>query len=85
MWSGVYHQSTHAQAKTSVTYLLSIEPQLPLSPHRCIAQHLLNRGLFERLPEWEDAHYDLIQAELDSINHTGMWLGMPEFRMDGKY
>jgi rubrerythrin len=43
------------------------------------------RALFERLADWEDAHYDLIQAELDSINHTGMWLGMPEFRMDGKY
>ena len=41
--------------------------------------------LFTRLAEWEDTHIDLIQAELDSINQTGLWFGIPEFYMDGKY
>ncbi|NOZ60791.1 MAG: ferritin family protein [Calditrichaeota bacterium] len=41
--------------------------------------------LFIRLAEWEDAHYDIIQAELDSIQGTGFWFGIPEFRMDGKF
>lgn len=43
------------------------------------------RELFQRLAVWEDSHYDLIQAELDSINNTGFWLGIPEFQMDGKF
>ncbi len=43
------------------------------------------KALFQRLADWEDSHFDLIQAELDHINNTGFWLGIPEFRMDGKY
>ena len=43
------------------------------------------KALFIRLAEWEDAHYDIIQAELDSIQGTGFWFGIPEFRMDGKF
>jgi len=41
--------------------------------------------LFIRLAEWEEAHFDLIQAELDSIQRTGFWFGIPEFQMDGKF
>jgi rubrerythrin len=43
------------------------------------------KDLFNRLAEWEDSHYDIIQAELDSINNTGFWFGIPEFQMDGKF
>jgi len=43
------------------------------------------KKMFNRLAEWEDSHYDLIQAELDYINNTGFWMGIPEFRMDGKF
>ena len=43
------------------------------------------RALFLRLKEWEDAHYEIIQAEIDSIKGTGLWFGMSEFQMDGKY
>jgi len=43
------------------------------------------RALFERLARWEETHYDIILAELDAIQHTGFWFGVPEFRMDGKF
>jgi len=43
------------------------------------------KDLFNRLAQWEDTHYDIIQAELDSINNTGFWFDIPEFRMDGKF
>lgn len=43
------------------------------------------KDLFTRLAEWEDAHFELIMAELDSIKNTGMWFGIPEFRMDGTF
>ncbi|MBD3288967.1 rubrerythrin [candidate division KSB1 bacterium] len=43
------------------------------------------KNLFYRLAEWEDSHFDIIQAELDSINNTGFWFDIPEFRMDGKF
>ncbi len=43
------------------------------------------KDMFLRLAEWEDSHFDLIQAELDSLKNTGMWFGVPGFRMDGQY
>ncbi len=43
------------------------------------------KDLFIRLAEWEDAHFELIMAELDSIKNTGLWVGIPEFRMDGTF
>ncbi|MFO7890494.1 MAG: ferritin family protein [bacterium] len=43
------------------------------------------KDMFLRLAEWEDSHFDLIQAELDSVKNTGMWFGVPAFRMDGQY
>jgi rubrerythrin len=43
------------------------------------------KSLFIRLAEWEDAHFELIQAELDSLKNTGLWFGIPEFRMDGTF
>ncbi len=43
------------------------------------------KAMFIRLAEWEDAHFDIIQAELDSIQGTGFWFGIPEFQMDGKF
>jgi rubrerythrin len=43
------------------------------------------KKLFVRLAEWEDAHFELIMSELDSIQNTGLWFGIPEFRMDGTF
>ncbi len=43
------------------------------------------KALFLKLAEWEDSHFELIQAELDHINQTGSWFDVREFRMDGKY
>jgi rubrerythrin len=43
------------------------------------------QALFLRLAEWEDVHYDIIQAELDTIQHTGFWFNVAEFKMDGKF
>jgi rubrerythrin len=43
------------------------------------------KDMFIRLAEWEDAHFELIQAELDNIKNTGLWFGIPEFRMDGTF
>jgi rubrerythrin len=50
-----------------------------------LANNSETKALFIRLAEWEDAHFDIIQAELDSIQGTGFWFGIPEFQMDGKY
>ena len=43
------------------------------------------KDMFIRLAEWEDSHYELIMSELDNINNTGLWFGLPEFHMDGSY
>ncbi|MEJ2627058.1 MAG: ferritin family protein [bacterium] len=43
------------------------------------------KDMFLRLAEWEDSHFDLIQAQLDSVKNTGMWFGVASFRMDGQY
>jgi rubrerythrin len=43
------------------------------------------REVFKRILEEEQAHYDLIQSEIDSINGTGFWFDVNEFYMDGKF
>lgn len=38
-----------------------------------------------KIIEGECFQYDNLQAQLDSVINTGLWLDMPEFRMDGKF
>ena len=40
------------------------------------------RAVFKKLIKVEEAHYDIIQAEIDHITETGHWFGMPEFDME---
>jgi rubrerythrin len=39
---------------------------------------------FERLAAMEQAHADLVQAELDSIQETGFWFGTREFTLESE-
>jgi len=43
------------------------------------------KKIFTQLAEWENVHYQILQAELDAITETGFWFNLPEFRMDGKF
>lgn len=43
------------------------------------------KEIFKRILDEEQGHYDLIQSEIDSINGTGFWFDVNEFRMDGKF
>ncbi len=38
-----------------------------------------------RMIEGENFQYDNLQAQLDSVINTGLWLDSPEFRMDAKF
>jgi rubrerythrin len=40
------------------------------------------RDMYQRLAKMEEAHYELIQAELDSITNTGFWFGLREFSLE---
>ena len=40
------------------------------------------KKMYLRLAEMEDAHYQIIEAEIDGIKGNGFWLGFPEFTMD---
>ncbi|MDK9698876.1 MAG: ferritin family protein [bacterium] len=40
------------------------------------------RGIFGRLVEMEQAHVDLIQAEIDSITGSGYWFGISEITLE---
>lgn len=40
------------------------------------------KKMYLRLAKMEDAHYQIIEAEIDSIKGNGFWLGIPEFTMD---
>jgi rubrerythrin len=41
--------------------------------------------LADKILEGEFFRYDNLQAQLDSVLNTGLWLDTPEFRMDGKF
>jgi len=43
------------------------------------------KEIFEKICDEERFHYDLLQAQLDSLTNSGFWLDSSEFRMDGKY
>ena len=43
------------------------------------------RNIFITISDEERFHYDLLQAQYDSVTGTGFWLDSREFKMDGKY
>ena len=43
------------------------------------------KRIFNLIAEEEVTHYDLIQAQIDSVTHSGFWLDVAEFHLDGMY
>ncbi len=43
------------------------------------------KEIFEKIVDEERFHYDLLQAQHDSVTGSGFWLDSSEFQMDGKY
>jgi rubrerythrin len=43
------------------------------------------KKIFLEISEEEKFHFDLLQAQYDSVTGTGFWLGSAEFQMDGKW
>ena len=41
--------------------------------------------LAEKMILEESSQYDALQAQLDSLQNIGLWLDIPEFRMDGRF
>jgi rubrerythrin len=41
--------------------------------------------IFEKICDEERFHYDLLQAQYDSVTGSGFWLDSSEFQMDGRY
>lgn len=41
--------------------------------------------IFEIIAQEEVTHYDLIQAQIDSVTNAGFWFDVGEFKMDGLY
>jgi rubrerythrin len=42
------------------------------------------RKLLLTLKEVEESHFELIQAEIDSLSGTGFWFGIPEFNLEAE-
>ena len=43
------------------------------------------KDILEKICEEEKFHYELLQAQYDSVSNSGFWLDSAEFRMDGKF
>ncbi|MGB8952001.1 MAG: ferritin family protein [Candidatus Aminicenantales bacterium] len=43
------------------------------------------KEIFDKIADEERFHYDLLQAQYDSVTRSGFWLDSSEFQMDGKY
>jgi rubrerythrin len=43
------------------------------------------KKIFMEIAEEEKFHYDLLQAQHDSVSKSGFWLDGAEFQMDGKW
>ncbi len=40
------------------------------------------KDMYRRLAAMEETHYDIIQAQIDYIEGTGYWFGIPEFNLE---
>jgi rubrerythrin len=45
-------------------------------------QDLNAKTMYERLVEMEQAHYEILQAEIDAIEKTGFWFNLREFSLE---
>lgn len=43
------------------------------------------KEIFLRIADEERLHFDLLQAQYDSVTNSGFWFDVAEFKMDGKY
>ena len=43
------------------------------------------KEIFRKIIDEEKFHYDLLQAQYDSVTGSGFWLDVAEFKMDAKY
>jgi rubrerythrin len=43
------------------------------------------KEMAEKICEQEQGHYDLLQAQYDSLHRSGFWFDVAEFRLDGEY
>lgn len=43
------------------------------------------KKIFFEIAEEEKFHFDMLQAQYDSVTNSGFWLGSAEFKMDGKW
>ena len=43
------------------------------------------KKIFNTIQQEEEFHYDMLQAQYDSLSHSGMWYDIGEFQMDGVY
>jgi rubrerythrin len=43
------------------------------------------KEIFDKICDEERFHFDLLQAQYDSVTGSGFWLDSSEFQMDGKY
>jgi rubrerythrin len=51
---------------------------------RSLSSDAAVKALYARLAEMEEAHYGLIQAELDHIKDMGFWFGVQEFSLEAE-
>lgn len=43
------------------------------------------KEIFENISKEEELHYDLLQAQLDSVTNSGFWFDVGSYKMDGQY
>ena len=43
------------------------------------------KEIAEKIRDQEEGHYELLQAQYDSVHKSGFWLDSAEFRLDGEY
>ena len=46
------------------------------------SQDLNAKTMYSRLVEMEQAHYEILQAEIDAIEKTGFWFNLREFSLE---
>lgn len=43
------------------------------------------KEIAEKIRDQEEGHYEILQAQYDSVHNSGFWLDSAEFKLDGQY
>ncbi|MEK7449861.1 MAG: ferritin family protein [Planctomycetota bacterium] len=83
--TGHIFQGSQGDIKTNILIMARDGEKKALIFYEEMAQQMTDpsaQSLLKRLSRMEQAHYEILQAEIDYLNKTGFWMGFKEISLE---